>query len=437
MDHFRRHSLGLLLILAFAGQSDAVIFLDTTDPTYNTSTPGDNSGWQYEGEFNGFLGVPIAPFYFITANHIGGTVGDVLDFHGDNYTTIASQLIPGTDLRVWEVNHSKPFPNYAPLSTGAADLGAAATVFGRGTQKGKALIVSGEPKGWFWGSFDVPEPNERWGKNQVSLIITDQDLGEFLQCDFDNPGIANECHLSAGDSGGGVFVLESGLWRLAGINYAVDGPFRLSASDPEFFAALYDCGGLEIKTGPASWLAIANGEENVASSFYSSRVSASLPWLTTNVGPEVNSVVAENFSTWQKLYFTPAAISNPAVSGALADPDKDGIENLLEFALNLDPTFNERAAMTPATGIRGLPTVRLESLSGDRLTMEFVRRTPPSGAGLTYIPEFSTDLVTWLPAGTESATSLNSRWDRVKVTDTLATSDEVKRFARLRVVLSP
>jgi len=434
MEFFRKHSLGLLLVLALAGRSEAIIFLDTPDPTHNTSTPGDNSGWQYEGKFNGFLGVPIAPFYFITANHIGGSNGDVLEFHGDNYTTIGSQLIPSTDLRVWEVNHSKPFPNYAPVSTGAADFGATAMVLGRGTQKGTELIVSGEPKGWLWGSGDGVQ---RWGKNKVSVMAIDPTLGEFLQCDFDNPGMADECHLSAGDSGGGVFVLENGLWRLAGINCGVDGPFRVSEAVPaEFQAALYDCGGLQIKDGN-TWLSIPNGAQNVASSFYSSRVAASLAWLTANVGPEVNSIVTENFSAWQKLYFTPTEISNPAFSTALADPDKDGIGNLLEFALNLDPTFNERAAMTPAAGLRGLPAVRLENLSGNRLTMEFVRRTPASGAGLTYIPEFSTDLVTWQAVGTEATSSLNSRWDRVKITDTVTTNDEVKRFARLRVVVSP
>ena len=53
-----------------------------------------------------------------------------------------------------------------------------------------------------------------------------RNYGELLYCDFDNPGMADECHLSVGDSGGGMFVLENGLWRLAGIHLAVDGPFR-------------------------------------------------------------------------------------------------------------------------------------------------------------------------------------------------------------------
>ena len=118
---------------------DAVIFLETDDPSHNTTTPGDNSGWQYEGNFSAFLGVPIAPYFFITAKHIRRAVSaDVLDFHGDIYTVIASHPTPATDLQIWEVNHAKPFPTYAPLSSAAGDIGDDGDDHRRrGTQRGE------------------------------------------------------------------------------------------------------------------------------------------------------------------------------------------------------------------------------------------------------------------------------------------------------------
>lgn len=73
-----------------AMQAEAVVFSDTADPLHNTTTPGDNSGWQYEGEVDGFLGTPIAPHFYITTKHIGGSIGQVFHFHGDNYTTVGS-----------------------------------------------------------------------------------------------------------------------------------------------------------------------------------------------------------------------------------------------------------------------------------------------------------------------------------------------------------
>lgn len=427
--------LGMVLVMGMACRADAVVFRETADPAHNTSTPGDNSGWQYEGKFVGFLAVPIAPHFFITAKHFGGSVGNVLDFHGDSYVTIALHDSPVTDLRIWEVEHHKPFPTYAPLSSGVVDLGATVAVFGCGAQRGNPVSVSGELKGWEWGSTSYVK---RWGRNVVTGT-TDGGAayGELLHCDFDSPGISQECHLSVGDSGGGMFVLENGLWRLAGIHLSVDGPFRVDPLGEPFNAALVDKGGFEELTGePPAWVSVPEQVGNQPSRFYSSRISTSLPWIL-GVTQQGGTLAPENFSAWQKLYFTPAQIAAPGESGPLVDFDKDGIEGLLEFALNLDPIFGERAMMVPETGLRGLPSVRLEAQpGGDRVVIEYVRRTVQSGAGITYIPQFSSDLENWSTTGTVSVVAINPRWERVKVMDAALPMNFSKRFARLRVELA-
>lgn len=427
--------LPVLLAFGMACRSGAVIFLETPDPAHNTTPPGDNSGWQYEGKFVGFLGVPIAPHFFISAKHFGGSVGDLLDLHGDNYVTIAIHDSPTTDLRIWEVEHSKPFPTYAPLSSGAVDVGATAVIFGCGAQRGNPVSVVGEPKGWEWGTSGYVK---RWGRNVVTGTMNGgAQYGELLHCDFHNPGIPDECHLSVGDSGGGMFVLESGLWKLAGIHLSVDGPFRVDSEGVAFNAALYDKGGLQELTGePPDWEDVTEGLANIPSRFYSSRISTSLSWILGVTGQD-GSLAPESYSAWQHLYFTPAEISTPGESGALADFDADGIGNLLEFALNLDPTFNERAAMFPDTGLRGLPNVRVETISGeDHVTIEFVRRTGASGSALSYAPQFSSDLDDWSAVGAESVVPINPRWERVKVVDPQVTATSEKRFARLRVTVA-
>ena len=422
--------LGLLTV-----RLQAVIFADTPDPLHNTTTPGDNSGWQYEGDVAGFLGVPIAPHFYITAKHIGGSVGQVFNFHGDSYITIASHDSPPTaasnttDLRIWEVEHSKPFPTYAPLSTGVGDLGATATIYGGGAQRGDSVSVSAELKGWKWGEINY---RERWGRNIVTGTVDGgADLGELLYCDFDQPGIVDECHLSVGDSGGGLFVLENGLWRLAGINFAVDGPFRTDPMGASFMAALFDAAGLEYANGP-SWVSLPEQAENIPSSFYCSRISASLPWILSVTGHD-GSLALESYSAWQRLYFTPAEIGNPATTGPLADFDGDGIGNQLEFALNLDPSFNQRVTLLPNTGLRGLPLIGVET---DHLTLEFVRRTSASGAGLSYTPQFSSDLINWQNLGSETVVPINPRWERVKIVDPMTTNSATKRFARVRCELA-
>lgn len=425
-------ALGICLMVAMVPRSAAVILLASGDPLYHTTTPGDNSGWQYQGNFRGCLGTPIAPHFFLTAKHIGdSTPGDVFDFHGDSYTTIVCYDSPSTDLRIWKVTAAKPFPTYAPLSSGAADLGTTATICGRGTQRGAEIVVAGQSKGWGWGYQDGVE---RWGRNTAVTVLTSPPL---LKCDFDNPGIADECHASIGDSGGGMFVMENGLWRLAGITYSVDGPFRTGPSDPGFWAALYDEGGLDNSNG-TTWTSVPEQTANIPSSFYSSRVAASLSWIAATIAPESNALPAQSYGAWQSLYFTPAQIATPATTGPMADFDGDGIGNLLEFALNLDPTFNGQVNMLSNTGVSGLPAVRLETTGGStRLTIEFVRRTSTSGSGLTYIPEFSSDLMIWQAGGTATVTAINPRWERVKITDSLTTAATPRRFARLRVTLAP
>ncbi|HSP43367.1 MAG TPA: hypothetical protein VLO11_10890, partial [Luteolibacter sp.] len=369
--------------------------------------------------------------HFITAAHFTGPQLGTFDLHGDLYTTIGFQDIPGTDLRVWEVNHAKPFATWAPLSSGAADIGAVATVFGRGRPRGGEVFVGLEAKGWFWGNHDRVK---RWGRNVIDGVYDGgEDYGELIYAEFNQPGIAHECHLSGGDSGGGVFVLEDGLWRLAGINLSVDGPFRKSASDPVFSATLYDMGGLEVRVDETNWEPVIEEEEVIPESLYSSRIAASLGWLVANV-PGTTALAPESFAAWRIWYFSPAQIANETIAGPAADPDKDGIANLMEYALNLDPLFAEPFAMSPGTGLRGLPAVRVENSSGnDRLTIEFVRRAAGSGSDIIYTPHFSNGLGAWQPGGDETVTPINTRWERVKVVDTENVGDHPRRFARLMV----
>ena len=166
------------------------------------------------------------------------------------------------------------------------------------------------------------------------------------------------------------------------------------------------------------------------------RPRSPLAWIRSVTG-EDGSLPEESYSAWQRLYFTPPQVATPATTGPLADDDSDDVGNLLEFALNLDPTFNERAIMVANTGVRGLPLARVETLFGtDHLTIEFVRWTAASGSGLTYEARFSSGLANWDAVGTVNVVAINPRWERVKTVDSLTTSATTRRFARLAVTLS-
>ena len=59
----------------------------------------------------------------------------------------------------------------------------------------------------------------------------------MLQATFDANGLADEAHLSVGDSSGGVFIQDGGIWKLAGINYGVEALFNTNNSGAGFLAA--------------------------------------------------------------------------------------------------------------------------------------------------------------------------------------------------------
>lgn len=446
MTLFLRIVCSLVLFCASARLAPAVILFATDDPTKNTTTPGDNSGWQFQGQFGPFLGTPIAPRFFITANHIGGDVGQPFYFHGETFITVATFPDPASDLRIWQVDHD--FRTYAPLylntAGGTSETGRELRVFGRGTQRGGPFTLDGTLRGWGWGAIDS---TQRWGSNIVTAVPSSGGA-DYLQASFDSPaagGIPNEAHLSSGDSGGAVFLLEDGLWKLAAINYAVDDLYSAPDDNAGFAAAIFDERGYYAKDNNGNFVQIPNSGSPVPTSFYSTRIASRLAWIGSITGANPATLPAENFADWLRVYFTPTQITDPTITDPNADADADGVPNLLEFAFNLDPTFAEPATMTASTGLRGLPLIRVESVAPTnepRLTVEFVRRTADSGAGLTYAVQFTSDLApsgggsaVWQTGGTESVTPINARWERVKVTDSVVVGADPNqgRFARVVV----
>lgn len=259
----------------------AIIFSFTGDPAYNISAPSgalSGSGWEYQGSWGSYLGTAISPSHFITATHVGGSVGGVFVYNGHSYTTVAKQSSEFSDLTIWEVQGS--FESYAPLYTGSDELGKDLMVFGRGTQRGDAITVGSEEKGWLWGRSDQVQ---RWGQNTVSGIAPGgATLGQFLVADFDWAAGQNEAHLSVGDSGGGVFIQDQGIWKLAGINYAVDGPFSMDGTGSGFNAALYDADGLYYDAN-GTWHYLPNQSQDIATSFYATRISSNQAWIQSIV----------------------------------------------------------------------------------------------------------------------------------------------------------
>ncbi|MGO9246326.1 MAG: hypothetical protein ACLPT4_12410 [Verrucomicrobiia bacterium] len=278
------------LIAANAITVRAVLFESTGDPTYNTNAPSGaltNSGWQHEGFWStslelstnlyaagNFLGTPIAPQFFITAAHIYGSTNDVFVFNGVTYHPVAQFTSLDSDLSIWQV--AETFPYYAPLYTSSGETNSPVVVFGRGTQSGEPVVVGGQTNGWLW--IEPSDSVERWGESQVGSITNGgTGVGDLLRCAFDPDVGSNACDLSEGDSGGGLFIEDGGVWKLAGINYGVDGPFSNAVDGTAFNASLLDVRGLFAEIS-GNWQFIS-GAQPIPTAFYSTRISANLDWI--------------------------------------------------------------------------------------------------------------------------------------------------------------
>ncbi len=271
----------------------AVLFYSTADPAYNTTPPTGalaDSGWQYEGSWRNYLGTAIAPHYFISASHIGGAVGEVFVLNGVSYTTTALFDDPDTDLRIWRVCGA--FPAYAPLYTASNEVGKGIVDVGTGTQRGDPVTTAGNKNnGWHWGNNDGVR---RWGENVVAKIVDfstiTSGLGQMLQMNFDANGGANECDLSTGDSGGGVFIKDGQVWKLAGINYGITAQYRTSSNGDTFSAAIYDEGGLYRGAG-STFALVSDVSSPQPGGFYATRISSRVAWINSVISAPVPPVL--------------------------------------------------------------------------------------------------------------------------------------------------
>jgi alpha-tubulin suppressor-like RCC1 family protein len=131
-----------------------------------------------------------------------------------------------------------------------------------------------------------------------------------------------------------------------------------------------------------------------------------------STGYDQNIVLAVTaIENWRRTHFGGELSAGPAADNA--DPDKDGLENLAEFAFALNPNAPDAAAL-PAW-----------QLSDDDYFLTFTR--PPNVSGITYIAEQSTTLA---PG---SWTAIPNASTPPQYTYYVTAAAGMRRYLRLRV----
>ncbi len=132
---------------------------------------------------------------------------------------------------------------------------------------------------------------------------------------------------------------------------------------------------------------------------------------------------------WRHGFFTAGELSDPALETTLwgdqADPDLDGMPNLVEYAFGSDPR--------KAGGNEGDIVISADSFAED-LSFTFTYRKDLTKEGITYQAELSNDVTSWAPvADTLIASGNGVETRRVSVNS----AGHSERWARLRISRSP
>ena len=102
----------------------------------------------------------------------------------------------------------------------------------------------------------------------------------------------------------------------------------------------------------------------------------------------VSGLALSPVESWRLSHF--GTIANTGNGEDSADPDGDGLRNIVEYAFSLDPQV---------AGLAGMPTGRING--GGYLEMQFTRNT--ANSDLTYTVQASADLVTWVAIAVSSS----------------------------------
>jgi hypothetical protein len=114
-------------------------------------------------------------------------------------------------------------------------------------------------------------------------------------------------------------------------------------------------------------------------------VSATNAGGTSPNSAEVSAIPAQNLAQWTASYFP--GVSDPNVIGPAADPDGDGLSNLVEYLLGTNPTIPDSAGAAMSSAADGSGNLVLTFRLSKNLT------------GITYSVQSSTDLVNWTDTG--------------------------------------
>jgi hypothetical protein len=127
---------------------------------------------------------------------------------------------------------------------------------------------------------------------------------------------------------------------------------------------------------------------------------------------------------WLGMHFTPAQLAQPLIAAWAADPDEDGLSNLLEMAVGAPPGI--------WSGRQNQPEMEYIGLGGNHYLALRIRRAPNVAAILGA--EVSSDMTHW-ESGAGEVSVVSDGPDELVIRDNTPVEADAQRFIRLKVTL--
>ncbi len=228
----------------------------------------------------------------------------------------------------------------------------------------------------------------------------------------------------------------------AGNNVTIAGQARNTSGNSDFYVARYS--GVD---GSLLWDARYDGPAGNDDNLNASYIKPGKLAVTANGGVVVTGLSSNgtNYDYATVLFKAPATTpllrynqwtASVPLSGADAltgaQPQGDGVANLLKYGFNLNASAPDSTLLIPDTGTLGLPII--SRIGHDpMLKVEFLRRR---GSGLIYTPQQSSTLAGFTPlTGPSVITNVDDLWEHVGVEEPLGTSPPVRLFTSVKVEL--
>jgi hypothetical protein len=304
----------IVLSLLMAGPATAIIVSNYSVAT-NPPTGSWNVNWDYVYNYQGSSGVAVGSNWLLTAAHVADdSFSTTLNINGTNYyqreiVFHRAEDDPAhtnkADLAL--VRFDKVFPGYYPLYTGTfptrtfpTDKRLSAVLVGFGTTGSVYNAVTD-----YYTDSGFGNGIKRWGSNKIDAPTTaDYDVAgatgmtynDGIQILFTFSSTTYEAGVGVRDSGGGTFVNDVGVWKLAGINTVrYGGPINLTG-------------------------------------LFAISVPAYASWATNVMNPagDLDGDGIPNY--WEQQYGTTTGLT------ASADTDNDKFSNFQEYLADTNPT---------------------------------------------------------------------------------------------------